>query len=50
MSNVNIIFDTKMQPNNFCIVQIKQNRLTSNERTDQGISPFDLGTCRSVEQ
>ena len=28
--------DTKLQPNdNLCIVQMKQNRFTSDERTDQ---------------
>ena len=33
---LNIIVDTKLQPNtNICIVQIKQNIFTSNERTDQ---------------
>ena len=41
MSNVNIIVDTKLQPNNnFCIVQIKQNRFTSNEITDQRNKPI----------
>ena len=41
MSNVNIIVDTKLQPNNnLCIVQIKQNRCTSNERTDQRNKPI----------
>ena len=41
MPNVNIIVDTKLQPNNkLYIVQIKQNRITSNERTDQRIKPI----------
>ena len=41
MSNVNIIVDTKLQPNNnLCKFQIKQNRCTSNERTDQRNKPI----------
>ena len=41
MSNVNIIVDTKLQPNNkLCIVQIKQKGFTSNERTDQRNKPI----------
>ena len=41
MSNVNIIVDTNLQPNNnLCIVQIKQNRCTGNERTDQRNKPI----------
>ena len=41
MSNVNIIVDTKLQPyTNLQIVQIKQNRFTSNERTDQRNKPI----------
>ena len=41
MSNVNIIVDTKSQPYNiFCIVQIKHNIFTSNERTDQRNKPI----------
>ena len=41
MPNVNIIVDTKLQPNNkLCIVQIQQNRFTSNERTDQRNKPI----------
>ena len=41
MSNVNIIVDTKLQPNNnLCIVPIKQNKFTSNERTDQRNKPI----------
>ena len=49
MSNVNIIVDTKLQPNNkLCIVQInKKDSLVTKEQI-KGISPFDLGTCRSV--
>ena len=51
MSNVNIIVDTKLQPNNnLCIVHIKHNVCTSNEEQIKGISSFDFGTCRSVEQ
>ena len=51
MTNVNIIVHTKLQPNNsICVVQIKQNRCTSNKEHIKGISPFDFGTCRSVEQ
>ena len=49
MSNVIIVVDTKLQPNNFCIFQIKQNRFTSSERINLRVSPFDLGTCRSDE-
>ena len=41
MSNVNIIVDTKLQPNNkLYIVQIKQKGFTSNERTDQRNKPI----------
>ena len=40
MSNVNIMVDTKLQPNNSGIVQIKQNRFTFNERTDQRNKPI----------
>ena len=51
MSNVNIIVDTKLQPNNnLCIVQIKQNKVLVTKEQIKGISPFDVGTCRSVEQ
>ena len=51
MSNVNIIVGTKLQPNNnLYIVQIKQNRFISNEKTYQKNKPIDFGTCSSVEQ
>ena len=41
MSNVNIIVDAKLQPNNnLCRVQIKQNRCTRNERIDQRNKPM----------
>ena len=58
MSNVNIIVDTKLQPNdNLCIVQNKQNGYTGNERTDQRNKPICLvlvavlsneGSCEPV--
>ena len=53
MSNVNIIVDTKLQPNNnLCIIQIKENRCTSNERTDQTNKPIEfwyLLQCRAMK-
>ena len=54
MSNVNIIVDAKLKPNNdLCIVQIKQNRCTSNERTDHLILVLvavlsNEGSCEPV--
>ena len=51
MSNVNIIVDTKVQPNNnLCIVQRKKIDLIVTKEQIKGISPFDFGTCRSVKK
>ena len=51
MSNVNIIFDTKLQPNN-SLHTSKLNKidlLVTKEQIKR-ISPFHFGTCRSLEQ
>ena len=49
MPNVNIIVDTKLQPNNkLFIVQIKKMDLLETKEQIKGISSFDFGTCCSV--
>ena len=51
MSNVNIIVDTKLQPNNnLCIVQIKQKDVLVTKEQIKRISALNFGTCRSVEK
>ena len=46
MSNVNIIVDTKLQPNN----SLHKIDLLVTKEQIKGISPFYFGTCRSLEQ
>ena len=50
MSNVNIIVDTKLQPNNSLhSSNNKKIDLLVTKKQIKGISPFDVGTCHSVE-
>ena len=51
MSNVNIIVGIKLQPNNSLHSSNKKkvDLLVTKEQI-KGISPFDFGTCRTVEQ